>query len=100
MLSLNMPPLIISNNRGKNGGNLALSITDLGTPLNEIIIKISNSYIERGRAKKGGGLRFWSRTEQKNASICTSDTNIPKLFLMFKTLYFAQTMHLQWVILA
>ena len=77
----------ISNNRGKNGGNLALSITDLGTPLNETIIKISNSYIERGRAKKGGGLRFWSRTEQKNTSICTSDTNIHKVLDVHNTIF-------------
>ena len=76
----------ISNNRGKNGGNLALSVTDLGTPLNETIIRISNSHIERGIAKKGGGLRFWSRTEQKNTSICTG-TNIHKVLDVHNTTF-------------
>ena len=76
----------IRNNRGENGGNLALSVTDLGMPLNETIIKISNSLIERGRAKKGGGLRFWSRTEQKNASICTG-TNIHNVLNVHNTTF-------------
>jgi hypothetical protein len=76
----------IRNNRGEQGGNLALSITDLGVPLKEPIIKISNSHIEKGRAKSGGGLRFWSRTEQKNASICT-DTNIHRVLDIYNTTF-------------
>ena len=76
----------IRNNRGENGGNLALSVTDLGMPLNETIIKVSNSHIEEGRAKKGGGLRFWSRTDQKDASICT-DTNIHRILEVYNTTF-------------
>ena len=76
----------IGNNRGKHGGNIALSVTDLGVPLNEPIIKISNSRIEKGIAKRGGGLRFWSRTEQRNASICT-DTNIHRVLDIYNTTF-------------
>ena len=47
-------------NRGGNGGNLALSITDLGSDVGTITI--NNSNISNGWAHKGGGLRFWSRT--------------------------------------
>ncbi len=79
---------IIRNNRGEQGGNLALSITDLGVPLKAPIIKISNSHIEKGRAKTGGGLRFWSRTEQKNASICT-DTNIHRVLDIYNTTFWS-----------
>ena len=45
-------------NKGGNGGNLALSITDLGSDVGTITI--NNSNISNGWAHKGGGLRFWS----------------------------------------
>ena len=76
----------ISNNTARNGGNLALSVTDMGTPINETIIKVSNGHIDRGRAKKGGGMRFWSRTEQQNASKCT-DTNIHRVLDVYNTTF-------------
>ena len=76
----------IGNNRGEQGGNIALSVTDLGVSLNEPIIKISNSHIGKGTAKKGGGLRFWSRTEQRNTSLCT-DTNIHRVLDIYNTTF-------------
>jgi predicted outer membrane repeat protein len=68
----------IRNNRGEQGGNIALTITDSGMPPSKPTIKISNSLIERGIAKNGGGLRFWSRPVEQNASTCTR-TNIRKV---------------------
>ena len=52
----------IRNNSGKKGGNLALSVTDFSGLANTNIIKITNSLISGGRAFKGGGMRFWTRT--------------------------------------
>ena len=55
--------------------------TDFGVPLNEPIIKISNSYLEKRIAKNGSGLIFWSRPEMKNTSIihvCTG-TSVHKV---------------------
>ena len=75
----------ISNNIGNQGGNVALSVTDSDVPLNKTIIKISNCLIEKGIAKKGGGLRFWSRTEQRNAS-CT-DTYIHRVLEVYNTTF-------------
>ena len=61
-------------NKGINGGNLALSLTDFGFNVSTIII--NNSYFEGGQALKGGGIRFWSQIETKvenfeNISILT-----------------------------
>jgi hypothetical protein len=77
----------IRNNRGEQGGNIALTITGSGMPLSEPIIKISNSLIERGMAKNGGGLRFWSRPTKKNTSITWTGTSIHKIFHVYNTTF-------------
>ena len=76
----------IRNNTGEQGGNIALTITDSGMPVNEFIIKISNSHIENGIAKNGGGLIFWSRPKDKNTSICTQ-TTIHKVLYIHNTTF-------------
>ena len=77
----------IRNNIGEQGGNLALTVTNSGKPLNEPIINISNSYIENGIATNGGGLRFWSRPEDKNTSIICTETNIHKVLYVYNTTF-------------
>ena len=52
-------------NRGKTGGNLAISITDFGHP-NVSSVTIRNSNISNGMAKKGGGLRLWSEINKND----------------------------------
>ena len=57
----------IRNNRGRKGGNLALSVTDFSrVTKTSNIIKIKNSQISEGKAHKGGGMRFWTRTNYSN----------------------------------
>jgi hypothetical protein len=75
----------VRNNRGEQGGNIALTITNSGMPLElkKPIIKISNSLIERGIAKNGGGLRFWSRPGTKNNSIICTGTSIHKILYVY-----------------
>ena len=50
-------------NRGINGGNLALSLTDFGFNVSRVII--NNSDFEEGQASKGGGIRLWCQIETK-----------------------------------
>ena len=61
-----------ANMRNNKGGNLVLNVTDFGGKLNTSIIKIVDSHIDHGKAKKGGGMRFWSRTYDSSAFMCTS----------------------------
>ena len=80
----------IRNNRGKHGGNLALSVTDFGVSLNEPVIKIFHSHIEKGIAKYGGGLIFWSRPENKNTpgpKIACTGTSIHKVLYIYNTTF-------------
>ena len=61
-----------ANIRNNKGGNLVLNVTDFGGKLNTSIIKIVDSHIDHGTAIKGGGMRFWSRTYDSSAFVCTS----------------------------
>ena len=87
----------IRNNRGEQGGNIALTIINSGMPVNEPIINISNSHIDYGIAKNGGGLRFWSRPAKRsrNTSIICTGTK----YFMFTTLHFARILPGQLVVL-
>ena len=55
-------------NRGKTGGNLAVSITDFGHH-NVSSVTIRNSNISNGMAKKGGGLRLWSEINKNDNKV-------------------------------
>ena len=61
-------------NRGYNGGNLALSLTDFGSDVSTITI--NNSRILNGRALKGGGIRFWSQIESNTENIHNTQVSI------------------------
>ena len=52
-------------NTGVNGGNIALSLSDLGSDVSTITI--NNSNISNGWATKGAGVRFWSRIVRREA---------------------------------
>ena len=73
-IHVQMNNITARGNRGINGGNLALSLTDFG--FNVSTITINNSNFEEGQASKGGGIRFWSQIETmvenfENISILT-----------------------------
>ena len=64
----------IGNNRGRNGGNLALSVTDFSRSTNKNIISVRDSHVYGGRSEKGGGgMRAWIRAIQSSDSLCEMD---------------------------
>ena len=77
----------IRNNRGRNGGNLALSVTDFSHLTNKSIISIRNSHIYGGRSEKGGGgMRAWIRAIQSSDSHCETD-NIHSIIDVYNTTF-------------
>ena len=73
-INVKLNNITAKGNRGINGGNLALSLTDFG--FNVSTITINNSNFEEGQALKGGGIQFWSQIETnienfENISILT-----------------------------
>ena len=75
----------IGNNRGKKGGNLALSLTDFSNSNNESIISINNSRIYGGRSEKeGGGMRVWIRAIESIDSLCEKN-NIHNIIDVYNT---------------
>ena len=65
--------VMVNGNRGINGGNLGLSLTEFGT--DDSTVTISNCNISNGWATKGGGIRVWSQVvpndSVKNVSVLT-----------------------------
>ena len=76
----------IGNNRGKKGGNLALSVTDFSHSTDKSIVSISNSHIYGGRSETGGGMRVWIRTNQSSDSSCDKD-NIHNIIDVYNTAF-------------
>ena len=74
-VSVVMDNLTIANNMGRNGGNLALSVTDFDNVTNTSIITIKNSHIVGGSAEQGGGMRFWTRTILSPQSSCINNVH-------------------------
>ena len=70
-----MDNLTIANNRGRKGGNLALSVTDFDNSTNTNIVNITNSRIFGGNAEKGGGMIFWTRTLLTPRSSCMNSVH-------------------------
>ena len=79
-VSIVISDVMIQNNFGFKGGNLAISLMDFGS-INSSIINISNSIIDRGRARKGGGLRVWSRANRTEHSSCKLHNNHTLLYV-------------------
>ena len=62
-------------NKGKTGGNLAISITDFGHH-KVSSVTIMNSNISNGMATKGGGLRLWSEINKNDNKVVNDDGEV------------------------
>ena len=65
-ISIHLNQITVYDNKGVDGGNLALSLTEYSSNYNFSFISISNSNISKGHASRGGGLRFWSQIKSSN----------------------------------
>ena len=61
-VNVTIDSVIVKNNTGTHGGNMAIQITDYHE--NTSTIAISNSVIANGSAVRGGGIQFWVQVQQ------------------------------------
>ena len=86
-ISIYLDQITAYDNKGVDGGNLALSLTEYSNDYSFSFISISNSNISKGHASRGGGLRFWSQIKASN-NIKWKSPKISSIILMISNCTF------------